>query len=116
MAEHDLELIEDLDAFLPTPIATVKFRGVDYDVWHWKDLPPIKGFEFVDLWDQRATGKLAAPARRKHEWRMLKIIAPTVPDEAQAAPGLTDFRLSRLLSTALQEPQSPPVSDENKEK
>ena len=112
-ADRDKELIEDLDTYLPQPIGVVRYKGTDHDLWHWKDLPPLKGFEFVDLWDSRAAGigkGMLAPLRRKHELRMIRIICPTLPVEADQERALTDHKLSSLLLLAMREPTSPPAN------
>src|SRR5438093_380039 len=108
--DRDKELIEDLDTYLPQPVGVVRYKGTDHDLWHWKDLPPLKGFEFVDLWDARAGKGMTPTQRRQHDFRMLRIVCPDLPADAVQAKALTDYRLGHIIAAASREVASPPVN------
>lgn len=100
-SDRDRELIEDLDAFDPQPVGSIRFGGTEYAVWHWKDLPQLQGYQFLRLWDQRATKD--ARADRARDLAMVKLIVPVLPAAAYEHRAMTDARLASIIIAATAE-------------
>jgi hypothetical protein len=102
----DPELLEDLDAFIPRPVARLKFSGKAYDIPHFRDLYVGDVLAFIALLNEEGG---TSEESFERAWKRLKLLAPTLPDEARGR--LTFNAIERVLGKATESKraESPPA-------